>query len=221
MSQHDNRFAGFPARGLAYTPVPDLFFTRLVPSIDDLPEMKVTLHLFWLVHQKKGPARLVRWEELLADRTLMRGLGDADTAEEVLAAALERAVARGTVLHVGLESTGGLENLYAPNTGEGRQSVDRLKSGTLDLPRPTKAPRGAPAAPRSALLALYEQRVGLLSPLVAAELTQAERDRGAAAVEAAIEEALRLGKARWAYIRRILENRQRRMGGAVSDGQEG
>jgi hypothetical protein len=57
---------------------------------------------------------------------------------------------------------------------------------------------------------------------VAAELTRAERDRGGAAVAAAIEEALRLGKPRWAYIKGILENRPRRtVGGAVSDGQEG
>ena len=222
MSQRNDRFAGFPARGLAFTPVPDLFFTRLLPLVDDLPELKVTLHLFWLVHQKKGPARLVRWEELLADRTLLGGLGSADGAAEALAAALERAVARGTVLHVQLEVPSGLENLYAPNTGEGRVAVERLKAGKLNLPPPPRVLAPVRAAPLSALEAFYEQHIGLLSPLVAAELAESEREYGAAAVEAAIREAERLGKPRWAYIKRVLENQQqRRAGGVTSDGQEG
>ena len=47
-------FSGFPAGKVHFTPLPNLFFSQLLPAIDDLAELKVTLHIFWLLHQKKG-----------------------------------------------------------------------------------------------------------------------------------------------------------------------
>ena len=57
-------FAGFPAGKQAYIPVPYLFFSELLPEIDHLGELKVTLHVFWLLTQKKGARRYVSGEEL-------------------------------------------------------------------------------------------------------------------------------------------------------------
>ncbi|GAI94002.1 unnamed protein product, partial [marine sediment metagenome] len=37
-------FGGFPARA-AYTPVPNPFFSRVMPEISDIGELKVTLHI--------------------------------------------------------------------------------------------------------------------------------------------------------------------------------
>jgi DNA replication protein len=216
MMQPEPRFAGFPAHGLAFTPVPDLFFSRLLPQIDDLAELKVTLHLLWLVHHKKGSTRPIHEQELLADRTLLSGLGDQPA--EALALALEKAVARGTVLHLALESPGGVENAYFPNTGEGRRSVEQIKAGTIELPLPPRQPAVSLARP-SPLARLFEQRVGLVSPIILVELAEAERAFGAAAVEAAIAEAVKREKPSWAYVKRVLEGRQRQTGGGVSDGQ--
>ena len=221
MSESSERFSGFPASRLAFTPLPSVFFSRLLPQIDDLAELKVTLHLFWLLHNKKGEARYARWEELAEDRTLLAGLEFAAAAPgDALATALERAVARGTVLHVALESPAGGENLYFLNTGEGRQAVARLRRGELAIaPLP---PRPAPARQiggRSPVVALYEQHIGLLTPTIAQELAQAEHEHGPTAVAEAVGEAVRYNKRHWAYIRRVLENRQRQTGGALDDGQ--
>ncbi|MCL4465839.1 MAG: DnaD domain protein [Chloroflexi bacterium] len=209
-------FDGFPAHGLAFTPVPDLFFSRLLPQIDNLAELKVTLHLLWLVYHQKGSARLVHERELLADRTLLGGLGA--TPAETLAVALERAVARGTILHLAVDTPGGVENVYLPNTGEGRRAVEQIKAGEVRLPSRPRQPAVVVTSP-SPLVTVFERRVGLLSPIVLAELAQAEHDFGAAAVEAAIAEAVKREKPSWAYIKRVLEGRQRKAGGAVSNGQ--
>src|SRR5207249_4477271 len=98
-------FTGFPSGKNPYVPVPEVFFTVLLPEIEDSAELKVTLHLFWLVAQKKGEPRCVSDRELLADHALLRSLkrrGDPRPSEERLRQGLEQAVVRGTLLHVHL-----------------------------------------------------------------------------------------------------------------------
>ena len=42
-----SRFVGFPDGALAATPIPNLFFARVLPEIDSLAELKLTLHVLW------------------------------------------------------------------------------------------------------------------------------------------------------------------------------
>ena len=67
-------FAGFPSGKLPATSIPNLFFSELLPLVDDLAELKVTLHLFWLIGRKRGALRYARLGELLKDERLLRGL---------------------------------------------------------------------------------------------------------------------------------------------------
>mgnify|MGYP005839046565 CR=1 FL=1 len=222
MTGSSERFSGFPAGRLTFTPLPSVFFSRVLPQIDDLAELKVTLHLFWLLHHKKGESRYARWEELVGDRTLVGGLGaPPESRRDALAQALERAVARGTVLHVALESADGVENLYFLNTDEGRRAVARARRGELIVARPRQRPPLAQEVGLRPLLAeVYEQRIGLLTPAIAAALAEADRDYGTEWVLDAIAEAVRYEKRRWPYIKSILENRKRRAGGAAEYGEE-
>ena len=66
-------FPGFPARS-RLTPVPDLFFSRLLPEMESLTELKVVLHIFWRLYQKKDSPKFITYEALLSDETLMAGL---------------------------------------------------------------------------------------------------------------------------------------------------
>ena len=67
------KFGGFPAR-MQFTPLPNLFFSTLLPQIDDIAELKTTLHVFRLLYAKKGYPRLVAYGELLSDKSLMSSL---------------------------------------------------------------------------------------------------------------------------------------------------
>src|SRR5215813_13940859 len=94
-------FSGFPDGKNPSVPLPEQFFTMLLPEIEDSAELKVTLHLFWLLAQKRGNPRCVSNRVLFADRMLLQSLrrrGDPRPAEERLRQGLEQAVARGTVL---------------------------------------------------------------------------------------------------------------------------
>src|SRR5512136_921644 len=93
-----SKFEGFPAGELNFTSVPDLFFSALLPALDDLAELKIILHVIWL--RQRQARQVVTRAELAADETLARGLavlgGDPEPA---LVDGLARAVARGTLLH--------------------------------------------------------------------------------------------------------------------------
>ncbi len=92
-------FSGFANGKVVVTPLPNQFFSELLPTIDDLAELKVTLHVLWLLANRKEPS--VRVDELRADRTLMQSLktGEAKPAD-ALQNGLDLATARGTLLHI-------------------------------------------------------------------------------------------------------------------------
>jgi DnaD/phage-associated family protein len=197
-------FLGFPAGKQPYTPVPDLFFSELLPDIDHLAELKVTMHIFWLLTQKKGHRPCVGGEELASDRRLLDGLASpAMSAEETLRDALERAVARRTLLRVTADQDDGLRDWYFVNSEKGRQAVDDLLAGKW-APTESSEPVRLQVQ-RTNIFVLYEQNIGPLIPLLAEELGEAEDTYPASWIEDAFREAVELNKRSWRYIQRILE----------------
>src|SRR5258708_21540718 len=115
-------FAGFPPGRTPYVPVPEAFFTHLVPDIEDSGELKATLHLFWLLSQKSGSPRCASDRDLLADAVLRRTLrlrGDPRPPHEPLRAALELALAPGKPLRARVAGDGAVvawEFFHTPRT---------------------------------------------------------------------------------------------------------
>ena len=203
-------FAGFPAGKQPYCPVPNLFFSELLPDIDHLGELKVTLHVFWLLAQKSGERRYVSGRELASDRRLLAGLappsshsGAARQPADALRDALERAVARGTLLRVTTGEDAEHRDWYFVNSEKGRRAVEELLAGKW-----TPAEVGQPVhlqAQRPNIFVLYEQNIGPLTQLLAEELMEAEDTYPASWIEDAFREAVELNKRSWRYIQRILE----------------
>lgn len=191
-------FSGFPAGKVQVTPLPNLFFSELVPAIDDLAELKVTLHIFWyLAHSKTTHARA---SDLRANRTLAQSLKANDAAPETeLERALARAVARGTLLHWASAE----DDFYFLNTERGRRAHDKIQGETL--PRDQIAPEPAATATRPNIFALYEQNIGLLTPMLAEELKDAEQNYPTEWIAEAIKIAVEQNKRKWSYARKILE----------------
>ena len=204
-------FSGFPAGKLATTPVPNQFFSELLPLVDNLAELKVILHLFWLIGRKTGTLRYARLDELLRDRRLLDGLatahrGTASTSgEAALRDGMERAVARGALLHVTVQRAGAAtEEWYMINSANGREVLEKLRGGELDL----LADLGEDVqlqSERPPIFVLYEQNIGLLTPMIAEELRDAEKTYPADWIADAFREAVELNKRSWRYVLRILE----------------
>ena len=236
-------FAGFPAGKNPYVPVPEVFFTVLLPEIEDMAELKVTLHLFWLLAQKKGEPRCVSDRELLGDAVLLRSLkrkGDPRPVEERLQHGLEQAAARGSILRIYLKLLNDISDeeelvgWYFFNTARSRKVVQELQGGevlpaslleaeTEPVAQEQSAAVASGAAGRSGayqrfetpahiqvqierpnIFILYEQNIGLLSPLIADDLRDAADQYPVEWIEAAFREAVLHNKRKWSYIRAIL-----------------
>jgi DNA replication protein len=197
-------FAGFPAGKQPYTPLPNLFFSELLPDIDHLGELKLTLHVFWLLAQKAGEPPCVSGDELAADRRLLAGLASPGLSpEEALRDALERAVARRTLLRVTTGEGPDRRDWYFVNGEKGRQAVDDLLAGRW-MPAES-GQRVQLQVQRPNIFVLYEQNIGPLTPLLAEELMEAEDTYPASWIEDAFREAVELNKRSWRYVQRILE----------------
>lgn len=203
------KFSGFPDR-MRYTPLPNVFFSKLLQEIDDLDELRVTLHLFRALYEKRGFPRFARLSELVADRTLLMALctPEKGSPEERLAAALDQACTRGTLLGVRLQIGDTADRCYLLNTALNRDVVKRMERGEMSLGQgviPTAAWVGPPE-PRPGIYDLYEQNIGLITPLIAEELQRAEEEFPADWIEDAFREAVSYNRRNWRYVRRILEN---------------
>jgi len=201
------KFSGFPAR-MEFTPVPNLFINSLMPQISDITELKVALHLFTALYRKRGYPRFITYDELLGDASLMTSLKQEGEPAVVLRHGLDMAIERGTVLRVVLNREDRPEEVYFLNSEADRQVVTRIQNGEFAL---TGLKAARPAAEinleeQPNVFALYEENIGMLTPMIADGLREAEKLYPEGWIRDAIGEAANLNKRSWRYIARILEN---------------
>jgi DNA replication protein len=143
-----------------------------------MAELKVTLYAFWAMGQKEGQVRYLRLTDFLNDTEFVKGLGPTTTlATEALMDGIERAVARGTFLHVNIESADGVMDLYFFNTfliEKGRAAFEGITKGEW-RPNPDEDEPITLLVERPNIFILYEQNIGPLTPMVADELRDAEQ----------------------------------------------
>jgi DNA replication protein len=197
-------FLGFPDGKQPYTSIPDLFFSELLREIDNLAELKVTLYIIFLLSKQKGQRPCVSGEKLAGDQRLLTGLATPTiSAEEALRDALERAVARRTLLQATTGQGDDRRDWYFVNSEKGRRALDDLLAGRW---MPAGVGEGVRVqAHRPNIFILYEQNIGPLTPLLAEELGEAQDTYPASWIEDAFREAVELNKRSWRYIQRILE----------------
>src|SRR5258708_10166318 len=184
-------FEGFPAGKNGWVRVPNAFFSELLPLIDDLAELKLTVYCFWALQQRDSKYRYMRLRDLREDRIFLASLDDdAERPQEMLDEALKAAVERGTLLHMALPGQAGQQedHLYFMNTDKGRTAVAALARADW-LPGPTEQP-GALIAQRPNTFSLYEQNIGPLTPILADILRDAENTYPASWVEEAMKIAV-------------------------------
>ena len=200
------QFSGFPAK-MQFTPLPNFFFSTLLPQISDIAELKTTLHILGALYRKRGYPRFITYRELLSNTSLIRSLKEAaKPPDEVLRQALEMATRRGTILHIVLDRDGVPEDIYFLNTDSDRQIVAKIQNGELSLVGlKTGGQSSIETEEQPDIFTLYEQNIGMLTPMIAEELREAEKLYPVAWIKDAIKEAVSLNKRNWRYIARILE----------------
>jgi DNA replication protein len=212
-------FPGFPAGRLRYAAVPDVLFSELLPAIDDLGELKLTLHVLWRLQRQTREPRHLALSELRADALLLAGLDPTGACRGEVASpsspsqgedtsplqmALQRAVERGVLLRL-VDAGGGDEAWYFMNSEQGREAYARAQRGEVSLGGTSEAATPQPVVERPNIFQLYERSIGLLQPLIADELRDAEGTYPPEWIEEAFRIAVERNARNWHYVRGILE----------------
>jgi DNA replication protein len=202
-------FVGFPAGKTRFTPLPDLVFTELVVQIRDIDELKVLLYMLYFLNRQQGYPRYMTLEELEAEGVLLSALRHEDNDPDSilfqrLHAAVARCVARRALLQLDITDESKKAVYLFANTEQGRQAVAQVRAGELILERRGDIHEPRIMRPRPTIFELYEQNIGLLQPLLAEELQEAERDYPPEWIEDAFRIAAENNARSWRYVDAVL-----------------
>jgi DNA replication protein len=194
-------FKGFPEGRSRPTPIPAEFFSLLLPEIDSLAELRVTLYVLWYLERQETQFHQFRASEIASDEEFMRGFSaDDSTTARMLAGALENAVSRGTFLKT---ASGEGEPAYFLNSPRGQAGLLALQSGKVDSLPANLPPQAGREKPN--IFRLYEENIGPLTPLIAEDLRAAEKDYPASWIEEAFHLAVQRNARSWRYIDAVLK----------------
>lgn len=178
----NRRLSGFQAKTDSIF-LPASFFTGTISKIQDLAELKAVLYAAYLIQRKQDHPQTeaigVTYKELKEESRRL----SAELGEDTLRRALDSAVEHGFLLHSTSNVDGVPEDMYslAAPACQGHQ----------------------PAA--ADIFTLYEQNIGIITPMIAEELKEADKIYPPRWIEEAFKEAVVLNKRSWKYIARILE----------------
>jgi DNA replication protein len=207
-SGRGSAFRGFDSSGSSLA-VPETFFTDLLPAIRSPVELKLTLHLMWLLSRRHGRPKCIEYRTLSEDTALIASLKVQDgprPGEDFLREGLERAVARGSVLELRLRRDGTVEAWYFLNTDFNRAWIGGASEGRIEA-NDIFGGSGIQEikVSRPNIFALYEQNIGSLTALMAERLRSAEKEYPAEWIEEAIQLAVEYNKRNWRYVEAILQ----------------
>jgi len=172
-------FNGFTSSE-TFTAVPDTFFRELLSQIEDVDELRATLHAIWRIEHSEGHVRFLR-------RADFGGFGSG----------VDKAVARGSLLEVKNEAG----EFFFLNSPRGRASVEAIQNGKFDPSQVTSAP----PVEHSNVFTLYEQNIGVLTPLIADMLREAEKEYPSMWFEEAFEIAVAKNARHWRFVEAVLK----------------
>lgn len=180
------------------------FVSELLPRIDDLAELKVTLYFMWAIQQREGRFRYLRRRDFLSDERFMAGLAGLDfEPSATLDTALVRACARGTLLSVEVTLGGETEPLFFINTELGREALEQVARGDWVPGLSDEPVEIIPSRPN--IYRLYEDNIGPLTPMIADTLKDAERSYPMSWIEEAFRIAVESNARSWRFIQVVLD----------------
>ncbi|HLA45846.1 MAG TPA: DnaD domain protein [Aggregatilineales bacterium] len=168
-------FPGFLDGKQSMIAIPGQFFSELLPKIDNLIELQVTLYCFWALYAQESKFRYVRFTEVCTDEILVDNLrAYHNDPVRALREGFERTVSRGTLLHVHLTLENGKEeDIYFMNTPKGREALEAIEAGDW-IPGGDLRPI-ALVIERPNIYAVYEDNFGAITPMISDALRDIEK----------------------------------------------
>ena len=196
-------FSGFPSGRVGFTRIPDLFFSTLLPEIDHLNELKLTLFTYWFLEKQESPIRFIRCVDYI--NSSIWDSVPLDQKENIVNEAIQKAIERNTLLCVRENNNTFQGAIFFLNTPRGRAALRAYQAGQWMPDHETPIPETFETN-RPSIYRLYEENIGPLTPLMAEILKEAEDTYPVDWIEEAIGKAVQNNARKWRYIEAILRS---------------
>lgn len=198
-------FSGFPEGKSRVTTIPEAFFSDLLPSIDSLNELKLTLFVMWFLNQQDSDAQFLT-DQIFLDHQQLIVSDDinAGNISEALCETIKLAVSRGTLIrrHVPGQETDPASIIYLINTPNGRKLAKLADEGKWQPGLKQMSPSVNIEKPN--IFNLYEENFGPLTPMISDMIKAAAESFPENWIIDAITIAIKKNARNWRYVEAIL-----------------
>jgi len=196
---HDNK--NNPLISKTSEGLPEWFIIQKMPALQDIIELKVILYVFHCLKQRVTDPAFVTYDELLLSGPALLLI-----TNESFSKALKLAVKDKIFLHSKLSLGDKKQDAYLVNSEINAEVLEQIKQGVLQLENNFSFTNNERSGNQSSnIFILYEQNIGMITPILSDELKAATELYPAQWIEEAFKEAVLLNKRSWRYIARILE----------------
>ncbi len=191
-------------------PIPSSFFERHLPRIRDMVALRVLLTIYRCVDDVEPDAPFVSEDVIYTDRTLLDGIRLVASSRELegdIRHGIEILIAHDAIVRICVEE-GQEESFWLmPKEPENQRNLNAFVRGERVFPyrRLDSAVTARVVVERPNVFRLYEQNIGVLTPLIADQLIEAIELYPNDWIDEAINEAVSLNRRNWRYIQRILQ----------------
>jgi DNA replication protein len=205
----ESNFSGFPPR-VDVTPLPNLFFSELLPLMENTAEIKVLMHIFFLLSRRRGFPKFVSYQELSSDPIIIKSLSAlTSNMNDILKESLELAVKHRVLISIPITINDRSDHAYFINNLSEKETFAKIADGMLKIPDIAIRKEEPITVDESDIYNLYEQNIGMLTPIMAEELQDAEHRYPPDWIQDAFKEAVRANVRNWKYINSILKRWER------------
>lgn len=185
-------FTGFSDENSCEIPVE--FFTQLLPKLHSADEIKITLYALWHAWQNGASLGFTQFD-IEQDKAFFKSL------TSPLEDTIDIVVKQKALISAECKSI----RKYFLNSPAGREAAKHFSQNNIFT---VKTPGVGLQDRRSEIFNLYENNIGTITPMMAEELTEAEKVFPFAWIEQAIRIAVKNNIRRWRYVEAILQSWQ-------------
>ncbi len=191
-------------------PIPRSFFEHHLGRIRDLAAIKVLLTIYRRADDLERDAPFVNEEALYEDELLIDGVRLAASVRqpvEEIRHGIEVLMAHDAIVRICVEQGDDESYWLMPKGPANLKLLNTFIRGERPFPYQVASDNERPriAVEKPNVFRLYEQNIGVLTPLIADQLIEAIELYPDGWIEDAINEAVSLNRRNWRYIQRILQ----------------
>lgn len=183
-------------------PIPDTFFFEILPILTEFNQLKLVLYLFWHHQKQEGKVRFFTQKNLASDPILLELVGGDAGLDDALSGLVSK-----DILLIGISKDPEISYFFF-NSPQGHAAVKAIQEGRWREPH-VPQPLILMERNKPNIFKLYEENIGVITPMMAEILKEDENAYPSPWIEDAIRIAVARNARNWKYVQAILERWQK------------